>query len=210
MAIALDVKSDGGIESVGTTLTWSHTCTGTNLILVVGATKTSNDITGITYNSVALTAGPNQAPTAGNEGAQLWFLVNPSTGANNIVITASTTRLTGVAVSYTGAKQTGQPDSSNTGSAASATSLSVSTTVVASNCWLVMMTDTSAAGTSAGTGTTLREAASDGSDLWDSNGTVGTGAQALAINATSGNLVGAIMSIAPSADTSGKNFFLFM
>lgn len=198
--IQVDATSDGGQTTVANSLTWAHTCTGTNLILVVGLTNGADDTTGVTYNGVALTAGPARAPTAGNEGAELWFLENPATGANNIVAsrTGTTSRLSGIAVSYTGAAQTGQPDSSNTGATASGTSLSISTTVVAENCWLVMMTDTSAGGEAAGAGTVLREAGSDASDLWDSNGAVAAGSRALAITATSGNLVGAIMSIAPA------------
>ena len=212
MALAVDTSTTGGNTTTANNLTWAHTCTGSNLILIVGVSNEGNDTTGVTYNSVALTAGPNIAPTSGNGGAKIWYLINPATGANNIVVsrTGTTGGMSSTAASYTGAKQSGQPDSSNTGSVTPGTQLTISTTVVASNCWLVMWTDTSAAGETAGTGTTLRQAGSDGSDMWDSNGTVGTGAQSLQINATSGNLVGAIISIAPSVDTSGKNFFMFM
>ena len=107
MAIALDVGTSGGNNGGGTSHTYSHTCTGSNLILFVGvSTNSSSDlITGVTYNSVAMTLVDKQAGTSTNY-SYLFYLINPATGANNVVVSASSsTTIYSGAVSYTGAKQ---------------------------------------------------------------------------------------------------------
>ena len=215
MALAVDTQATGGQTTTTATLTWAHTCTGSNLILIVGLTEEGTySVTGITYNGVAMTLGKGGTGGAGYGRPDLWYLINPATGANNVVITHSTTtnRLTGVSVSYTGAKQSGQPDASASNNVASVTTMTTTLTSIADNSWTVMMADTSAAGETAGAGTTLRQAGSDASDIWDSNGAITpAGSTSLIINFTSGNAGSAMISIAPAAaETSGKNFLMFM
>ncbi|MEK9206858.1 MAG: hypothetical protein AAB922_00095, partial [Patescibacteria group bacterium] len=138
----------------------------------------------------------------------------PATGANDVVLsrTGRTSRMTGVAASYTGSKQTGQPDAATTNTATSVTSITTSVTVVASNCWLIMAFDNNAEVPTAGAGTTIRQAGSDASGLADSNGTVGTGSQSLVINTVgASNFATAIISLAPAiASTVTKRFFTLM
>lgn len=156
MAIAFDAQSASGFSG-GTTLTWSHTCSGSDRILIVGVYDGLNNVTGVTYNGTSLTACGNLAMSGGASGQniRLFYLINPSTGANNCVVSASASgSLYGTGMSYTGAKQTGQPDSQNTGGSASTTSLTVNTTTVADNSWLVGFGYGQTA--SAGTGTTFR------------------------------------------------------
>ncbi len=202
-AIAIDTQSTGGQTTSANNLTWSHTVTGTNPMLWVGVgEENANDITGVTYNGVALT-GLTQSNTPTGAGfSQLWYLVGPATGAHNIVVsrTGTTGRLVADAASYTGAAQSGQPDAQNNSTATAATSYNVgnSATVVASNAWLVGYSDNSVGNPSAGTGTVIRQQGSDASTLVDSNGTVGTGAQTLTLTGTSRNWSGAIASFAPS------------
>jgi len=61
-----------------------------NRILIVGVgyrnASTDGDITGITFNGVALTKISEQT---GESGAELWYLLNPDSGSHNIVVTAS-------------------------------------------------------------------------------------------------------------------------
>ena len=81
MAIALDTSTNSG----GNT-TYAHTCAATaNLIVLATA---AGDITGlpssITYAGVSMTNLVSQ--TGGNYGAAIWYLLNPTAGANNIVI----------------------------------------------------------------------------------------------------------------------------
>lgn len=217
MAIAFDAASSGSAAS-GTTVTVAHTCTGTNLILLVATRNDANETTsGITYAGVSMTQVPTVSPKdfhSGPGNITMWYLFAPATGANNIVATCTT--ITSVVVrgySLTGAKQSGFPDaSSNANSLTNVGGLTTSTTVVASDCWVSSyFSNNSGAGTSAGAGAFLRSA--DASNGWfDSNGTVATGAYSMTVNNTGTAQCGMIsVSIAPSvAATSGKNFLAFM
>lgn len=116
MAVAFDAVgpsaagANAGNNQTATTLTWSHTCTGTNLYLVVGASAGSAAAaTGTmtaTYNGVAMTV--INAARSNNAGAGigkvfLFGLANPATGANNVVLTSSAAAtLSGGSSSYTG------------------------------------------------------------------------------------------------------------
>lgn len=111
--ITLDATSSGTITS-GTTVTFSHTCTGTNLVLAVYAVSragAANYPSSITYNAVSMTEDTSSRNNQANSSGSWWYLVNPATGANNIVVTYGSTRDEAMifGVSYTGAKQSGQP-----------------------------------------------------------------------------------------------------
>jgi len=200
MAIAVDATSTGGQTTTATTLTWSHTCTGDDLILWVGVSEEgADDVSTVTYNGVGLTELTQSGTVVGAGFSQMWYLVGPDTGANNIVITraGTTGRLTGDAVSYTGASQTGVPDSQAATTASSASTFNISTTVVASNCWIVGYSDNSTGGQSAGTGTVIRRQGSDSSTLIDSDGVVATGSVALQLTSAGSNWTGAVASFKP-------------
>ena len=139
MAIAFDAFTDGNYTNSATTHTFSHTCTGSDRILfVTGFTNTSSDyITGITYNGVAMTL-VNKLAAAASRYAYIFYLVAPATGANNVVLTASSSSaLGGNASSYTGASQTGQPDASSS-QTIGASPVNNSVTTVADNCWSIL------------------------------------------------------------------------
>jgi hypothetical protein len=98
----------------GTSATWSHTCTGSNRVLVVSVAilgDSSVTVSGVTYNGVAMTSRyQGDLSTSGVYAKNsVWTLVAPATGANNIVATYSGTN-TGYAgcgaVSFTGVNQT--------------------------------------------------------------------------------------------------------
>src|SRR5215218_1188399 len=73
-------------------LTWSHTCAGTNRVLLVGVVLAStNDAainTTVTYNGVAMTSVAGEVHTnAGTAGyAELFYLVAPATGTNTVSV----------------------------------------------------------------------------------------------------------------------------
>lgn len=131
MALALDASSGHRTTTTANSLTWAHTNTGSNRILVVGAFTDSgaDDITGVTYNAVTMTqVGKRQGPTG--QWTYLYYLIAPATGANNIVASfTGTADLAGFGISFTGAKQTGQPDASVTNSGASSPGTTTLTTV---------------------------------------------------------------------------------
>lgn len=161
-AIAFDaVASDTALAA--TSLTFAHTCTGSNLVLgaparVYDLLDTGDDnITGITYNSVALTRVNTEVAT--NIRTYMYILTAPATGANNLVLSASeASNIYGIAQSYTGCSQTGQPNAENSDASTSATNLTVSVTTTADNCWLVSGTSNNQGGTNPqpGTNTTAR------------------------------------------------------
>ena len=111
MAIAFDAASTAKVAS-GTSLSWSHTCTGANRALIVGLTHKNGTTyaTAITYNGVSLTKAILQK--VGGSGSQdcsmeLWYLLAPASGSNTIsvIINTSTPGSVGGACSFTGADQ---------------------------------------------------------------------------------------------------------
>ena len=215
MAIAFDAAAgakDG--SAVVTSLTFAHTCTGSDRILVVTAgtnSTTSPTVDAVTYNGVSATEVNEQSNGALR--LALWYLIAPATGANNVVVTWSGVatglgqQLNAISVSYTGAKQTGQPDSNGSQTFSSATSVAVSTTVVASDCWLSGSLQGSAGEMINGTGPETQRGVDQFNQIAiDTNGTVGTGAQTLDWTWSSADTgLGLVMSIAPVAAAGPAN-----
>src|SRR3989344_5537130 len=124
-------SSDGaGDENI----TWSHTVgQGSNRVLVVGVyirgLGNSPTVSGITYNGAAFTKVDDG--THGAVRVEQWYLLNPDTGANNVVVSFSAasegTRITG-AVSLHGLVQAA-PEATNSTNT-SATSISTDVTTV--------------------------------------------------------------------------------
>ena len=108
MAVAFDASSSGS-ASLTSSLTFSHTCSGTERVLIVGVVINANaaSVSTVTYNSVSLTF-IGSAINTGDTRVELWGLIAPSTGANNIVVTVSnsTSFFCAGGTSFTGADQT--------------------------------------------------------------------------------------------------------
>lgn len=181
MAIALDSTIDGGL-AVDTSLTFSHTCTGPNLILFVGvfgdvgaSDANGNNVTGVTYNGIAMTE-INRKLCPSDRWVYLFYLISPSTGAHNVVVSASTTiAMAAQSVSYTGANQSSQPDNSTTAtgtSIASGTDFGTTLSTVADNCWTIIAQKENGGVTSAGANTTLRQSNTNGMAMYDSGGAI--------------------------------------
>jgi len=216
MAIAYDSSSTAQQGSVSS-ITVAHTCTGTNLLLLVGVltNDTSDLVTGATYNGVTMTRGGGQLASGAGYFGCWYFLINPATGTHNIVVSRSTTDLIGcMGSSYTGVKQTGFPDSSASGTDAAGNFVST-TTVVGSNAWLWanVRASNGFSGVTGGTGTTGRQGVFGlAGIIADSNGTVGTGSQSLNFNANAGgDCYWMIASFLPFvAVVQNSNFMTFM
>ena len=170
-AIAFDAASTG---TSGT-----HTTSGTNRIMFGLAYDDSGDnCAAPTYNSVAMTLIDKIQTSAGNnEYAYVYYLVNPALGANTYAF--SGTGCNGTIVSYTGASQTGVPDSTAKLANSDATH-TVTTTVVASNSWIVGSYAGNRA-TSMGTGTTCRGNCGAQFTQVDSGAAVASGSQSLSV-----------------------------
>lgn len=183
MAIAFDAATDGGKVNPGTSLTFSHTCTGSNGLLVVGFAGDNfggaDDVSSVTYNSVALTLAKKiTSATGGDRISYIYYLLGPATGAHNVVITCSSSHLIqGGAVSYTGVKQSAQPDASTTNfSSTSATTLTTSLTTVNDNSWCVLLHGGYDGGSAPTAGASTTRRTFDGTDggwgLFDTNAAV--------------------------------------
>lgn len=111
MTITLDAATVTNNGSSVTSLTFSHTVTASqsNLILIVfaamGNSSTPKSVTGVTYGGVAMTLLKDG--TQSLEYNSAWYLLNPPTGANNVVITGSEADyINGGAASFYGVDQT--------------------------------------------------------------------------------------------------------
>lgn len=159
MAVAFDAVGPGstGTGTAGTTgITWSHTCSGSNRLLVVGVAFSAADAgvtTGVTYNSVSMTSLGKVHTNNQTDGfVELFYLIAPATGTNTVSYTASASGdLGGGSVSFTGADQT-------TPVANTATNFGIGTSVTLS------VTNTS--------GNMVADAMASGSDIFSSSQTL--------------------------------------
>lgn len=87
--------------------TYSHTCSGSDRLLLVGITKrTNDDITGVTYNGTAMTQLIKRDHADSTEWLYIYGLLNPDIGTNNVVISAGgSSAIYSGSVSYTGVGQ---------------------------------------------------------------------------------------------------------
>jgi uncharacterized repeat protein (TIGR01451 family) len=105
--VAYDNASSAQSQS-NNPITFAHTTgTGSNRLLVVGfVMKDPKTVTSITYNGVALTKAGAIANTSNVE-VQIWYLVNPASGANNVVVNWAGGTVSHVgAATFTGVHQT--------------------------------------------------------------------------------------------------------
>lgn len=163
MAISHDTSTDGG-TATATSLTFAHTCSGGNRFLTVAVSNNTADntdyITGVTYGGVSMTQ-INSFRSPGQGGHELYGLIAPATGSNNVVISASSSvPLYGAAASYNGVLQTGQPEANNGTASDPTTSVTVNTTTLTADAWMVSSAGRKAGSSdtiSAGTNTTARQ-----------------------------------------------------
>ena len=211
MAIARDATSEGNAAS-GESLTFSHVNGAiSNTVLLVGfiIEVIGDPAPAVTYGGVSMT----QAVVENNVAlgwVYIYYLAGPATGDNNVVIdwTGSAANHA-ISSSYTGCSQTGIPDSSATGEVAAGSSpLTVSTTVVADNCWLACFGASNLQTIAVGTGTNLVNDTNGGYGLFgDSNGVVGTGSQSQQVTwGGSNNVELVVISFAPVAAPAGSTF----
>ena len=138
MTIAFNATSTGWYSASWTSYTFSHTCSGSDRLLVVWFFHwTSDTVTWVTYWGVAMTL-VQKVKTPSSSWNYMYQLANPATGANNIVCSASASADWGwSAVSYTGVNQTTPINVSTTNTGTSVSTLTTSVTTTIPNCWLV-------------------------------------------------------------------------
>lgn len=156
-AVTFDAATDGGFTTA-TSRTFSHTVAvqDDRMLFVHTVGDTASDvITGVTYDGVAMTKlGPSQKFT--DRYVSVWYLENPSTGANNVVISASASKVIGgFAMSYYDVAS--GIDAFNSGSDTATINHNVTTTHNASTYLVVMGRDGAGGRTyTAGTNAVLR------------------------------------------------------
>lgn len=181
MAIAVDASSTGALVNPGTSSTIAHTCTGSNLILYVAlfgdnqsTDATGSKIAGVTYAGVNMVEVPNSRTfVTGDRWIYLFYLLNPATGNNNIIISSdgSSIAIQGFGQSYTGVKQSGVPDAQTTNQVTSQPANTDWPTSLASatdNCWHLLVAKAVGGVFVAGTGTTQRTNQNN-TGIFDSN-----------------------------------------
>lgn len=92
-AIAYDAGTNYTIDN-SSTATFSHTVgTGSNRLLIVSIAReefgTNRSVTGVTYNSVAMTFAASANHSNGNNKVSTYYLLAPDSGANNVEVTFS-------------------------------------------------------------------------------------------------------------------------
>lgn len=164
--------------------------------------QSGDTVSAHTYNSVSLVLSGKGNRGDGRFG-HLYCLTAPATGSNTVSVTAGSGVIYMTVITHSGTKQTSQPDSSATATPSTSSSpYSLSTTVVATGCWLVGVADWSS-GTSVTEPGTQRTPVKAGGTvavaMTDSNGTVGTGSQSLGNYTFSGTFTAfvGVQSIAP-------------
>ena len=214
MAIALDSSTHYQYTPYDTTVTYTyaHTVSGSNRILWVGAcTHTTKTITGVTYNGVSMTKATDKTSGAY---ISLWYLIAPDTGTNNVVVTTDggIGRFNSDCASYTGVKQSAQPDATNTGGPTNTSSYSQALTTVANNSWSIAnIIGEAAASLTAGTNTAILfnlEATAFGNGLIHSGTDLATGSNPLAVTSTAQNQYSIIASFAPATAAANNSTFL--
>jgi len=112
-ASSYDTDNQYGAGNPGNSLTWSLPISGSNRILIVGvsinnsAGQTVLNPGGVTYAGSPLTR--IGVGSRANARVEMWYLVAPATGTNNVVVTLSagaTARFVVGAVSFTNVNQT--------------------------------------------------------------------------------------------------------
>jgi len=207
MAIAFLGSGDAG-DTGGSTGGHSATVnipSGTNILIIyaytgsaVGSFSPPNAGT-VAGNSMTSCGTPPTGEQNSGWGSMFLYLSPPS-GNQTVAVSGATGAVTGFQwAAYSGAKQSGQPDSYGVTNSGTGANMVVSTTVVASNSWLVggQINQGSQPSTPTIRAYALRTSGG-GQVLGDSNGTVGTGSQSLTFTLANSWRNGLVISIAPT------------
>jgi hypothetical protein len=174
--ITYDSSADGGNNGGSTaSLTYPYTVgNGPNRLLVVNliGDSSADDISSVTYAGTVMTL-IGKAHAVANNWQYLYYLLNPPSGSNNIVVSAGSPHyLISQAASWFNVAQAAQPDASTTNTAAAtSTSITTSLTTVATGS-LVVQGVWSYGHLAAGAGATpvLTDTAFDGAGIFVSSG----------------------------------------
>ena len=185
MAIAFDASTQTSVSGGTTSLTWSHTCTGANRILMVGIwmdSTASDVVTGVTYGGVAMFR--INTATISTFRQYIYGIIGPLQGANNVVVSfTGTQNIVAGSASYTGAGGFGANNTATAGVGSTSISAAVTTGTAAS--WLTAQYGNNGGTSSAGSNSFQRQ--TEGSTnrcIYDTNGPDAAGSNAINVNVT--------------------------
>jgi hypothetical protein len=201
-SLARDSSSVGPYAASGTS-TWSHTIGGgSNMILFVAVSNgfaQPDGVTGVTDNGTPITLVSKFHGLGYNS---IYMEYGPSAGTHTIVV-SSTSQILAGAVSYSGAKQSSQPDSIATATGTTITPSVVLTTVSPYAWGFGMFYGTSHDAGMGGT-TVLQNFPFDVGEIVDTNGAIPTtGAHTFEVSGAGANRDILAISIIPDSVTSG-------
>lgn len=212
MAIAYAAGAKANQVNAAST-TYSLTCSGSDRFLLVGVqVYTSDNLSSVTYAGVSMTQVDKQQ-IPGNRWMYLYYLTNPTTGANNVVATMTgATFIASAGACYSGVDQTTPINVQTKNTGTSVTSLTTTATTTVNDCWMVLAHANNWGDPTAGTNTTKRESADATITMFDSNAARSSGSNSLQVTGSSGNYSNIMVGIAPAAGgaTVNSNFFHFM
>ena len=131
MALVIGNQTNSNLNPGGTTQTLSHNHSGgvDGLLLVTIAMANTVTVTGMTYNGVAMTQIRQDTATGISSRYASYYLLSPSTGANNIVISFSAAQWSPTAifaVSFSGSSGIGNSGFDNLSATPNSQTLTIS------------------------------------------------------------------------------------
>lgn len=212
-SIAID-NSGKATASSASSVTLSYTTgTLTNGYMVACGVEGNSTVghgIGFTYNGVSMTQIAATQESNNNWRIYLFVLPNPASGTHNLVMSTDGTSesfLEMVNATYSGASQLTTVDSFNTGVAVIASTLPISTTVVAANSWVgACYTAGNVINSVTNVGTKRQDnitgtcgSTNGSSQYYDTNGTVSTGSYSTTAQiCAAANAAGIVFSLAPA------------
>lgn len=205
MAIAYQGSADLGSNGGSGTFTGSYTVNAASNLLIVGflgdLVTGNDDITAVTYNGVSMTLIAKTTTGNSVRFSYLYALANPAAGANNVIITSTSSHyLLPLAADYSGASST--PDASTTfvQPLSGTVTQTIAGNAPSSNDWGILIGGCDAGTIAGGTGATLRthDAAFNSLAILDTNGPV-SGSYSMTWQPGASNIqttVGAVISFA--------------
>lgn len=103
LGAAVTVESSTKASAVvANTITFSHTCTAATALIVVINCETNNTVTSCTYNGVAMTQIWSRNGGSGVVHSDGWMMVNPASGAHNVVANFTSDTANAAAIGFLG------------------------------------------------------------------------------------------------------------
>lgn len=191
-------------------MTFAHTIAGSNTILFIDVWTRGGGAgwtTGVTWNGVSASSTNPEvlcATASGDEYLQTWVVVGADTGTHNVVVstTGGTHLIDASATSYTGVRQTAQPDAKSSQANTLQTNTTATLTTIADGSWAHLALRSDSGDESAGAGTTMRGGAV--AKIFDGNSEkTPAGSYSLVVNHTSGRTGFQMTSFAPASTGGG-------